>query len=78
MHPVITQAIAAERAREFRAFADSAGRARQLSRSAPARLLRRFPRGGPGLAFAGSGPAGASPGVSLSLAMANSPSTKNW
>ena len=36
MHPVITQAIAAERAREFRA--------------APARLLRRLPRRGPGSA----------------------------
>lgn len=51
MHPVITQAIAAERAREFRADAAAAGRARQLRRSAAARLLMRFPRGGPGPAL---------------------------
>jgi hypothetical protein len=51
MHPVITQAIAAERAREFRAHAAAAGRARQLRRSAYARLFRRSPRGGPGPAL---------------------------
>ena len=33
MHPVITQAIAAERTREFRAYAAVAGRSRQLRRS---------------------------------------------
>jgi len=32
MHPVITQAIAAERTREFQAHAAAAGRARQLRR----------------------------------------------
>ncbi len=47
MHPVMTQAVAAERAREFRAAAAAAGRARQLRRPAGVRLLRRFPRGGP-------------------------------
>jgi hypothetical protein len=51
MHPVITQAIAAERAREFRAYAAAAGRARRLRRSAHARPLMRFPRGGPGPAL---------------------------
>jgi hypothetical protein len=51
MHPVITQAIAAERAREFRASAAAAGCARQLRRSAHVRPLMRFPRGGPGLAL---------------------------
>jgi hypothetical protein len=51
MHPVITQAIAAERAREFRAYADAAGRARQFRRSARARLLMRFTRGVPGPAL---------------------------
>ena len=33
MHPLITQAIAADRAREIRADAQAAGRARQLRRS---------------------------------------------
>ena len=47
MHPVMTQAIAAERAMEFRAAAAAAGRARQLRRPAHARLLMRFLRGGP-------------------------------
>ena len=51
MHPVITQAIAAERGREFRAHAAAAGRARQLRRSAHARLLTRSPRSRPGLAL---------------------------
>jgi hypothetical protein len=41
MHPVMTQAIAAERAREFHAHAAAAGRARQLRRAARARRLRR-------------------------------------
>jgi hypothetical protein len=48
MHTVISQAIAADRAIEFQADAAAAGRARQLRRSAHARLLLRFPRGGPG------------------------------
>jgi hypothetical protein len=47
MHPVMTQAIAAERARQFHAYAAAAGRARQLRRSARARRLQRLPRGGP-------------------------------
>jgi hypothetical protein len=51
MHPVITQAIAAERAREFRAYADAARRARHLRRSARARLLMRFRRSVPGPAL---------------------------
>ena len=51
MHPVMTQAIAAQRAREFRAAAAAAGRARHLRRPAHARLLMRFPRGGPGPAL---------------------------
>ena len=50
MHPVITQAIAAERAKESRASAVAAGRARQLRRSAHARLFIRFPRRGPAVA----------------------------
>jgi hypothetical protein len=37
MHPVIAQAIAAERTREFRAHAAAAGRTRQLRRSRHAR-----------------------------------------
>jgi hypothetical protein len=37
MHPVITQAIAAERVREFRAYAAAAGQTRQLRRSRHAR-----------------------------------------
>ena len=36
MHPVTTQAIAAERIREFQAQAAAAGRTRQLRRSRPA------------------------------------------
>ena len=75
MHPVITQAIATERAREFRAFVAAAGRARQLRRSAHARLLMRSPRGGPGPA--GSGPAGARPEVSLTPAFGEFAITKN-
>ena len=51
MHPVITQAIAAERATEFRASAAAAARARQLRCSAHARLLMGFPRRGPGPAL---------------------------
>ena len=47
MHPVITQAIAAERAREFRAAAAAAGRARQLRRPAGVRLLRGSRAAGP-------------------------------
>ena len=50
MHPVITQAIAAERAREFQAQAAAAGRARHLRRSRHARLFTR-------LSGAGRGPA---------------------
>jgi hypothetical protein len=69
MHPVMTQAVAAERAREFRAAAAAAGRARQLRRPAGVRLLRRFPRGGPG-------PAAARSEVSLTPALANSPSPR--
>ena len=37
MHPVITQAIAAERTREFRAYAAAAARGRQVRRSRRAR-----------------------------------------
>ncbi len=51
MHPVITQAIAAERTREFQAQAAAAGRARQLSRSRQTRrtwLLPGIPRAGRG------------------------------
>ena len=48
MHPVITQTIAAERARDFQAYAATAGHARRLRRSAHARRLLRFPRAGPG------------------------------
>jgi len=49
MYPVITQAIAADRTREFRAYAQAAGRARQLRRSRRARHARLF------TAVAGSG-----------------------
>jgi len=47
MHPVITQAIAAERAREHRACAAAAGRTRQLRRSRRgwAFMIRRAGRG---------------------------------
>jgi len=51
MHPVMNQAIAAERARELHAYAAAAGRARRLRRAARARRLRRLPRGGPGPAL---------------------------
>jgi hypothetical protein len=51
MHPVISQAIAAERAREFHARAAAAGRARQLRRSAHTRRPGRLPRGGLGPAL---------------------------
>ena len=50
MHPVITQAVAAERTRDVQAYAAAAGRARQLRRSAPARRFLRFARGGRRLA----------------------------
>ena len=40
MHPVITQAIAAERDREFRAYAAAAGQTRRLRRSRHARRGR--------------------------------------
>ena len=46
MHPVIAQAIAAERARELQAHAAAAGRARQPRRSRHARLFTRFPGAG--------------------------------
>ena len=49
MHPVITQAIAADRAREIRADGQAAGRARQLRRSRRAGHTRLF------IAVAGSG-----------------------
>jgi hypothetical protein len=42
MHPVIAQAIVAERTRDIRAHAADAGRARQLRRAGHA---RRFPAG---------------------------------
>ena len=51
MHPVITQAIAAERARDFRAHAAAAGQTRQLRHSQHARrgwafmAIRRTGRG---------------------------------
>ena len=51
MHPVMTQAVAAERAREFRAYAAAAGQTRQLRRSRRARrgwafmVIRRAGRG---------------------------------
>jgi len=48
MHPAIIQAIAAEQARELRADAATARRARQLRRSRPARLFTRFPGAGRG------------------------------
>ena len=49
MHPVITQAIAAERARELHAHAIAVRRVHQLRHSRQARRPRRFlgfPRGG--------------------------------
>jgi hypothetical protein len=39
MHPVITQAIAAERTREFRAYAAAADRGRQFRRSRRSRRM---------------------------------------
>lgn len=42
MHPVITQAIAAERAREFRAHAVAAGQSRRLRRGRQVRRGRAF------------------------------------
>jgi hypothetical protein len=44
MHPAIIQAVAAEQVRDLHAYAATAGRARQLRRSRPARLFTRFPR----------------------------------
>ncbi len=44
MHPVITQAIAAERARELHAHAAAAGRARYLRRPRHAGRTWRFTR----------------------------------
>jgi len=44
MHPVITQAIAAERARELQAHAAVAGLARHLRRSRHGSRSRRFTR----------------------------------
>jgi hypothetical protein len=46
MHPLITQAIAAERRREDQARAAAAGRARPLRRSRRVWLLSRLPRAG--------------------------------
>ena len=53
MHPVITQAIAAERTRELQAHADAAGLTRQLRRSRQS-LRRWLPMR---IARAGRGPA---------------------
>jgi hypothetical protein len=44
MHPVITQALAAERIREREAYADAAERARQVRRLPRARLFTRISR----------------------------------
>ena len=44
MHPVITQAIAAERIRERQAYVVAAQRARQVRRSPRARLFTRIAR----------------------------------
>jgi hypothetical protein len=44
MHPVITQAIAAERAREFQAYAAAAERTRHLRRSRLGGRTWRFTR----------------------------------
>lgn len=44
MHPVITQAMAADRARELHAHAAAAGRARYLRRSRDGGHTWRFPR----------------------------------
>jgi hypothetical protein len=48
MHPVLTQAIAAERAREQQAHAAAARLAREARGSRRARLLARLPRGSRG------------------------------
>ena len=51
MHPVITEAVAAQRARELHAHGAAARRAHQLSRSRQGSRTWRFigfPRGGPG------------------------------
>jgi hypothetical protein len=59
MHPVITQAIAAERAREFQAYAVAAGQTRRLRRVRRARRGRAFTairRVGRGLASPLAGP----------------------
>jgi len=51
MHPVITEAVAAQRARELHAHAAAARRAHQLRRSRRGSRTWRFigfPRGGPG------------------------------
>jgi len=63
MHPVINQAIAAERARELQAYAAAAGRARHLRRSRHGARLWRFtvlPQGGrtPALLPAAGSPRG--------------------
>lgn len=49
MHPVITQSIAAERAREFRAYAAAAGQTRQLRRSRRGQAFMAVRRAGRGL-----------------------------
>jgi hypothetical protein len=49
MHPVITQAIAAERTRERQASVVAAARARQVWRAPRARLFTRIPRAARGL-----------------------------
>ena len=50
MHPVLTQAIAAERAREFQAYAAAAGQTRQLRRSRRGRVFMAIGRVGRSLA----------------------------
>ena len=51
MHPVTTQAVAAERARESAPVRPRRAAPARLRRSAYARLFRRSPRGGPGPAL---------------------------
>jgi hypothetical protein len=51
MHPVITQAIAAERTREFRALAAAAGQTHQLRRSRRGRAFMAIRRSGRGPAI---------------------------
>jgi hypothetical protein len=46
MHPLISQAIAAERRRDDQARAAAAGRARQIRRARRMRLLAAVPRAG--------------------------------